>query len=490
MAMMNKLGSVASVAALLLAGACSTDLNISNTNTADQKRALASPEVVLNLAKTSVNSSYLTSTFYRPYEMMTVTSDVLTANVGSFGMRFNNVEPRIAYNNSSAADDGRVAYDHWNSNYQTLDAANDALRAFAGGLQLEGGADETEATKQLAMFSQAAVLTNLALAFDRAFILDETTDPEKQLPQLESYKNVTSAALAKWDAVIAATNGKSYTYDATVLPLTGGDLTSSRLNRIANTMAALLTAYSSRTAAEAQTVNWAKVAAYAGKGIGAGSAGAPFDFSVIGDNDRWYSYYLLYADYPDWVRVDMRVINLMDPSQPAKFNGTISPKASGDKRLDTDIGYLGNVVGDATRGVYMQSPYYHKRYEYHSWQSDTYATGPAPYILAAESDLIRAEALIRSGGSLATAADLINNTRVTRGGLTPAAATDGAAALLNDIYYERDVELIATNGWDLFRNRMVDRLQPGTLRHLPVPAKELEIQRMANYTFGGTGKEM
>jgi hypothetical protein len=138
----------------------------------------------------------------------------------------------------------------------------------------------------------------------------------------------------------------------------------------------------------------------------------------------------------------------------------------------------------------MQSPYYHSRYEYHSWQSDTYATGPAPYILAAESDLLRAEALVRSGGSLAEAATLINNTRVTRGGLTPASASDSKTTLLDYIMYERDVELIATNGWELFRNRMEDRLRAGTARHLPVPAKELEIQALPIYTFGGIGNEM
>jgi len=138
----------------------------------------------------------------------------------------------------------------------------------------------------------------------------------------------------------------------------------------------------------------------------------------------------------------------------------------------------------------MQSQYYHKRYEYHSWQSGTYATGPAPYILAAESDLVRAEALIRSGGDLATAAALINNTRVGRGNLTPATAGDGKVALLNDVMYERDIELMVTNGWDLFRNRMEDRLREGTVRHLPVPAKELEIQGLPIYTFGGVGHEL
>lgn len=487
----HPLGSLAAVA-LFVATACSTDLNIDNPNAPDVKRALASPQDVQNLANSSINSWYLTSTYYRPYEMMAVTADALTANFGNFGMRFNNLEPRIAYNNNSSADDGRAAFDHWSENYKTLGAANDALRAFAGGIELNSP-DDTEMAKHLAMFSQAASLTNLALAFDQAFIVDENTDAAANPPKLEPYTDVTAAALQKWDALIAATAGKTHTYDASILPIESGPLTSQRLNRIANTYAALLTAYSSRTAAEANGVNWAKVAAYADKGIGTGSGGAPFDLTIVGDNDIWYSYFLLYGDYPAWMRVDMRIINEMDPSQPAKYAGVVPPKATGDNRIDTDLGYRGgkkdSVIGDPSRGIYMMSPYYHKRYEYHSWQSDTYATGPAPYILAAESDLIRAEALIRSGGDLAVAATLINKTRVNRGGLTAATAADGAAKLLDYIHYERDIELLVTNGWDLYRSRMADRLQPGTFRHLPVPAKELEIQNLPIYTFGGAGKE-
>lgn len=495
MATMRKLGSIFGVAALAYGAACSNDLTVVNQNSPDVKRALASPQDVQKLAQSSVNSWYLQSTYYLPLNMLSVTADELTCNYGNFGMRFNNLEPRIAYNNNSAVDDGHVASDTWDGNYQTLGAANDALQAIKGGIVIND-AETTNMAKDLALFSQAATLTNLALTFDKAFVVDEDTTKRIQTetgykPQLHPYADVTKAALAKWDALIAATNGMSFDYDPSVLPLADAPLSAERLNRIANTYAALLTAYSSRNAAERDKVDWQKVAAYAAKGIGTGSAGAPFDVTVVGDNDLWYSYYLLYGDYPAWMRVDQRVIHLMAPTSPVEYNGLqTSPATSADARLTSDFKFLSSPTGDPTRGIYMQSQYYHKRYEYHSWQSDTYATGPAPYILAAESDLIRAEALIRSGGDLATAAALINNTRVGRGKLTAATAADGAATLLDDIMYERDIELLVTNGWDLFRNRMEDRLRAGTVRHLPVPAKELEIQRMPIYTFGGVGHEM
>jgi hypothetical protein len=97
--------------------------------------------------------------------------------------------------------------------------------------------------------------------------------------------------------------------------------------------------------------------------------------------------------------------------------------------------------------------------------------------------------LIRSGGSLVTAADLINRSRVSRGQLAPATAADGAPTLLGYIDYERDIELLNTNGWTLMQRRHIDGLQSGTVHHLPIPASELETLVLPIYTFGGAGKE-
>ncbi|HEX2717509.1 MAG TPA: RagB/SusD family nutrient uptake outer membrane protein [Gemmatimonadaceae bacterium] len=498
-----------SAAALLVGAACSTDLNITNPNQPDVGRVLATPGDVVQVAYSSLNTWYRGATSVYPNVMMSVTSDVLTMNFGNFGARFNNLEPRIPYNNSSAASDGEVAATPWDNYYGALGAANDALRAFSTGLALPGNPQGTEAAKHIAMFTQAAALSNLALTFDSAFVVDEDTLKSGKAPSLQPASRVAAAAVAKWDALIAATAGKSHSYGADVIPVVGG-FNSTRLNRLANTYAALVLAYTPRTSAGAATVDWNKVATYAAKGIGTGTAGTPFDFTVIGDNDRWLSNYLRYANYPAWMRIDIRVLNMVDPTQPAKYAGTVPPKATGDNRVNTDIRYMGSateraeigaftrdtVIGDPARGIYMMSPYHHKRYEYYAWHSSTVGVGAAPYILAAESDLVRAEALIRgTAPDLVTAATLINNTRVTRGGRTPATAADGAATLLEYIRYERNLELIATNGWDMPRNRQaaagqIGALQAGTARHLPIPARELEVLRKPVYTYGSAGKEM
>jgi hypothetical protein len=181
----------------------------------------------------------------------------------------------------------------------------------------------------------------------------------------------------------------------------------------------------------------------------------------------------------------------MDPNSPVKMTTTTPPPkgTSADARFTSDYEYKTPIPGDPARGIYMLSPYYHKRYFDHSLDSPTEEQTPVPYLLAAESDLVRAEALIRSNGDLALAASLINNSRVARGHLTPAVAGDGSAKLLGYIDYERDIELLNTNGWALFQRRHVDGLQAGTVHHLPIPAKELETLALPVYTFGGPGAE-
>ena len=485
---LRTVGPLVGAMALLLSAGCRPSLDVTNPNAPDVARALASAEDVKNLAISSVNSWYLGSTYIEPYLMFSVTSDVGGANFGNFGMRFNNLEPRVPYGNNSAGGDRGVAASPWDNSYSALGAANDALRAFANGVVLTAGAAETAKYKQLAMFVQAAELTNLALIFDKSFIVDEATTE----PALSPYKDVSAAAMAKWAAVIAATAGGTNAYDPTVLPMTVGPLTSTRLNRISSTMAALTLAYTPRNAAEAGTVDWAKVATYAANGIGTGNAGAPFNMEVVGDNNNWYSYINYYGNEASWVRIDLRLINRMDPNTPAKFAGVVPPRGSSpDARFTSDYDYKGNVIGDPARGVYMQTPYFHKRYITHSRTSPTAGATAVPYLLAAESDLVRAEALIRttSGADLATAASLINITRVGRGTLTPATAADGAATLLGYINYERDVELPNTSGFTLMQRRHVDGLQAGTVHHLPIPAKELETLGLPIYTFGGPGLE-
>ncbi|HEY8851694.1 MAG TPA: hypothetical protein VIM36_05900, partial [Gemmatimonadaceae bacterium] len=345
----------------------------------------------------------------------------------------------------------------------------------------------TEKYKEEAQFTQAASYMYLSMEFDKAFVVTEDNVPAVP-PTLVPHTDVRDSTLRMWDDLIAASAQHSYTYDVTDLPMASGALTSAKINRLANTMAAMTLAYHARTSTQAAAVDWARVAAYADKGIGTGSAGAPFDIVVQNDANQWVSLLMAYGDLSDWVRTDHRVINRMNPSVPPKYNGTDPPQGtSPDARYTSDYAYVPPPIGDPGRGIYMQSDFFHKRYAFANWESTTQLTGNVPYMLAAESDLIHAEALIRqTTPDLATAATLINKTRVGRGNLTPASAADGAAALLIDISYERDVEITNTSGTTLYWRRAVtdQPMQAGTACQLPIPAKELETLSLPIYTFG------
>jgi len=263
--------------------------------------------------------------------------------------------------------------------------------------------------------------------------------------------------------------------------------------QLASTMAARLMAYTPRNATENAAVDWAKVASYAAAGITSEAAPDTFSVTIAGDGyNLWYDDVKGYGDDQGWMRVNMRIIHELIPSEPAVFSDCnyvppaqdTLPSASPDKRLGTDFTYYHSIPFDPARGCWHFSYWTHERYV----EASFFGTGPLPVVLGAENDLLLAEALVRSGGDMNKAADLVNRTRVGRGGL-PAVTAD-PAALLAAIQYEQDVELLASGGGvQYYDQRRIDGLEPGTPHHLPVPASELQLDGLSTYTFGGAGHE-
>jgi hypothetical protein len=521
----------AGAAVLALAAACNPDLNVTNPNQPDVARAISSPSDVRQLIGSSYNTWYLgmqgcytASCEPTPGLATEVMGDVATMAFGNFGARFNGQEPRLAYNNSSAAADGRVASDPYDTMYGALGAANDGLKAIARGVPVKASnsaPDETEAFQAFAWMIQGLSLGFEALVFDKGFVVKEDT-PDASAT-LEGYQAVSTAALASLDKAIAAAAGKSWSIPVEFTP--GINLTAANLARMANTMAARQLAYTPRTAAENAAVNWARVLSYADKGISVG--GSPFNLEIQGDGgNTWYDILKGYVDLESWVRVDQRIVQEADPTQPLIYpsvggnpaappravpadlrfaRGT--PNAAGDvKQPGADFWFLQNVPFAVARGVYFFSNWGHVRYLEHSFEVDAPFLTIAPYVLAAENDLLIAEALVRTNGDKARAATLINKTRVGRGGLPALSAATSNNDLLGAIFYERDVELWGTGasrGWfdrrridanityngiaigNIWASRGGSNLQKGTPRSLPVPAKELETLGIPVYTFGG-----
>ena len=486
----RKLGATLGGLALLVTGACSQDLNVTNPDNPDIPRALATPADVQSLAVSSIHAWYIGSNQVDPWAMLEVTGDEVTMNYGNFGARFNNLEPRIPYHNSSADADIETTQVPWESWYAAIGEGNDVLTALQGGMTLPGGNDKYAA---LALFTQAASEMDVALVFDKGYYVDENTDLNSVA--LQPYQAVADSTLKRLDKLIALTAGKDWVWDSGEFPATGG-MDAAKLNRIANTMAAELLALTPRTASDAAKVDWAKVLQYANNGI-------TEDFQITGDGSKWWSDINGLFNTTNWTRVDMRLICQMAPALPCTYdpanNGGTSAyvltgahdarvqiDTSGDDASGADFIYSnGKVIGDPARGIFMQSPYMYQHDWDFNWYSANYSNGPMTYIAKAENDLLKAEALIRTGGDRQLAADLVNNTRVNKGQLTPLTPANTDAEFMKAITYERQVELYATNGYVFMYLRHVDQLQPGTVRHLPVPATELETIGLPVYTFGG-----
>jgi hypothetical protein len=287
-------------------------------------------------------------------------------------------------------------------------------------------------------------------------------------------------------------------------------------------MQAELLAFYPRTAAENGQVNWGQVATFASQGV---STGAGFDFGFYVDQNA-----VFYDGVKNWgndittVRVDTRVARLVtdgpqgeakrhkdpwpDPDgnpQPDAFdlrvgNGTFGPDEdflgtgtiAWDGGEGTDFAYASSAVFAPARGSYHQSNFGHIRYTYLAYPGyglpDEDGTGFAPQFSRTLNDLLWAEGLLRSGGSAAQAAALINKTRAGRGGLSELTGGEGQAALLAALQYEQDVELLGQGNANFYNRRRIDGLKAMTPRHMPVPAKELQVLQRELYTFGGPGR--
>ncbi|MDB4908591.1 MAG: hypothetical protein JWO05_3375, partial [Gemmatimonadetes bacterium] len=439
---------------------------------------------------------------------MSVTADEVTSSFGNFGMRWNGQQPRIAFGNGAAlapsgVSDETTALTPWNRLYGSLYTVNLGLKQLANGEVVSGGATPTEAAKALGDFLWAANLGTVATLYDKAYI---PRDSNTFNLALKPYTEVRDSALARFDAMIAVASGKSWVIDPKyTFDLASGSLTGDVLARMARSLAARTLAQSARNASQNTATDWARVLAYAQSGISSiGGSGMDISASATTSNPLGNDYQA-YVNSSSWTRVDGRVIHAMDPTQPLFWTSTTAPAqaTSPDARLGTDFGFSGVQPFDPARGTYFLGSWFYKRTAYLSLDGGGGFVGLASQMRVAENDLLVAEAMIRSGGSLTSAASLVNKTRVGRGGL-PAVlvsgvpisanclpkAADGTSCgtLLDAVMYERLIELYGSNvavGWG--DARRTDVVPAGTPRSLPVPASIMTGKGLTPYTFGGAG---
>lgn len=431
--------------------------------------------------------------------------------------------PRIEWQNNPASAQRTQIEAMWYGYYSALSSANDVVKAIRVNNLVITDAGTTKMVETMALLAQGLALSGIALNYDQGFIVDYNTDLATLT--FSPAAAVRDAALAKFDEVIANANANTFEVPSSFFGSPGLGYDNVKIAQIANTMAARLLAYSPRNATENAAVDWARVAGYASKGISSTSTGGT-SFDIVFHQDAcntWCDFLKVWSNDMTTMRLHTRVAHLLDPAtQPDPWNIALNSNPnSPDKRLGDGTvrvgpAYAGLIAGypdtncakptgctggtdyvwsfdqeaqRKDRGAWHQSAVGQIRYDSLTTCGDNpqgaaTGEGDAVMILAAENDLIWAEALIRQPTpDLATAATLINNTRVGRGGLTP--ATAGDANLLQELQYEQDVELPGSNIAPFYNQRRIDKLEPLTPHEMPVPAKELGVLQQPLYTCGG-----
>jgi starch-binding outer membrane protein, SusD/RagB family len=515
---MKTLGLGLGLMAAMAVGGCKS-LDITNPNDPDGPRALSDPAAIEAVAGGSVRI------WINTYEQLTGGGPLVTqartysASWNNFNMNFySSVDAdgtrntRPWQNDPSAA--ARTSIEaYWEGYYSSLGLANSVLKAIrVNGLVINTAAD-TRRAEAVALLMRGASLSGIALNYDKGYILDENSD----LGALtySNRKQIRDAALASFTEAATIANANTFTTPSGWA--NGPTYTNTQIARIANSMAAFLIVNWPRNPTEMSTqVNWATVVTLASNGISAG--GAPFDFIFNGDGcSAWCAEMIYWFNSIDTGRVHTRVANMLSSSQthpwpaggnpqptlanspdrrlgdgsfgPASMNtgfGTVTRTANGG----SDFAWSSQAIFNSARGNYHQSNIAHVRYDLTGQQASSGiygGLGPAPVFTRQMNDLLWAEGLLRQNTNLALAATLINNSRVTRGGLPAAAAGDGQATLLQRLQYELEVELLGVGASPYYLQRRLGALIPGTPHEMPVPAKELGVFAQPLYTWGGTG---
>jgi len=459
-------------------------LSVENENDPDTEKALANPEDVESLLGGTYLSWYQGTNLYDTALPFSTLADELTSPWGNWGMGEMSREPRRVFDNSSANYILPVIERPWFGMYEILSTAKDVWELMDSGTQLgENGADDMRA-RAFIRFMQGISHGELALIFDKAFIVDETTDLTGK-PEFKTYQEIMSAAVSYLEDCIQICQDNNFT-----LPdnwIYGNAADNTRLAQIAHSYIARYLAGVARTPQEREAVNWTQVIQHA-------DAGITTELIIASDGNFWFDGYKYFGSRQDWCRADYKVIGHADTS--GAFQAWLSAEPgdrqpfiihTADQRVagpdsttapGTDFSYNANYPFESYRASWYRS----RRYIDHYISG---ATSPVSIFNPAELRLLKAEGLYRQG-SFAAAAEIVNETRVLRGGLLP---IDGAdTALLDKIKYEKRIEIFLTAGHLMWvERRGWGELSAGALIQFPVPATELEVLLEEVYTFGGEG---
>jgi hypothetical protein len=494
------------VALLALAGGCA-DLEVTNPNAANRERALATPQDIEALVGGTYRNYYLaTHAASGPALALSLAADEYTSSAGNFaGLAFY-TEPRQPVNNTATYADAAILRYTWQQSYRAISAAGDAIKAVeVPSTAVQMTPERIARVRAFAKFAQGLSLGQVALLYDRGFIVDETTDLNAPVP-LQPYTDVMAAAIAKLYEAAQIASASSFSTEP--LWLGGVTFTNTRLAQLAYSYAARFRAQVARTPAERAAVNWTQVVTDANRGV-------TTDFLPIMDDVVFFDEIKIYSNYGPFGWWDMRYAGMADttggyqtwsatpitqrqPFQMAspdlRFPQSTATTGAGSR--GRYVGYLASTRSQPGRGTFQWSNYRDFRYEQYQSESDL----PLPELTVHEMNMLRAEAAFRAN-QLDQVATLINVSR-TRNGLPAATAAgipntpgcvpkmpDGSCgSLFEALKWEKRVEVWEhyLGDW-YFDSRGWNDLMVGAPLSLPVPAQDLLSVGEELYTFGGVG---
>jgi len=488
---------------LLLSGACES-LETVNDNNPSRDEVLTSGADLMDVLRGGYLVWWQGVHGAHPVMALSVSSDTYGLSWDDFGAFRMGQEPRTFYNNRITEDQDyqQVVQAPWLGCHSAVSSANDVLSAMDKGVSIDNGGPQDESLRASAHFLRGISWGYLGLIFDKALLVDLQTDLDQPLP-FTPYAQIIDAAISEMEEAIslAEAAGPEFIH----LYFNGLGLREAEFTGLSHAYAARFLAQWPRTEEENAAADWNRVLEHAAQGL-------DYDFAPMADGGSWQSYqqyaFAETGQGPFWARVDQRLVAAMDPSQPARYPEVIAggeapldnPRASSDdQRLNTDFLFFPDNNFPVDRGEWHFSHYKHNRNKTDPGFAGNGSTdGPMPAFLAADNELLQAEALLRLGRT-GEAVNILNaGTRVNRGKLPALPLNSSPEAVQQAILYERAIELLSTAPMSLWfdRRRSAPRenylevtplggLQTGTPAQLPVPAGELDIQMEEPYNFGG-----
>ena len=515
----------------LTVGFSGCDLQVDNPNQPDRARALAGPDDVETL---------IASSFLKVWEIGHYWNNANfafghmasrhTATWGNMGMNDLGREPREPLPNSPSYRWAYVFEANWGDAYGGISAASDGIRAIEAGLEIGPGGERNARAVAFAAGNQAILSCLIALWYDQAFIVDETTDVGGELETVD-YNAMASYAMGKLDAAESQARGASFTLADTWI--NGNTWDNNQWADYLVGWKARCAANMPRTDAEAAGADWSQIIANAQNGIR--------DVVVLGEdlssdtpwydglktfmqqNGTWHRMHMDWVgmadqsgEYQDWLSLptEQRTARRLEFGDDARFPPVNENDATSEIVSPTVASfgprsrYNSTIIFRPERGTYRQSHYGDMRYDVYTLGCWRCNSGDMEHMTAQEMDAYIAEGHYRMG-NFAGAAEIVNRTRMEAGlPAAPANPTDavpsngagdctprkrydtqGRCGNLRDAMWYEHFENVFNvfGGLEFWHGRRNDILPAGTALQLPIPASDLEVLQRDVYTFGGGG---